>query len=323
MSHCRVQLAFFDTEEKFKQQLGLHELLGDSGLKVLDSFVDPSQELYAIVTEWGDMNLEQLMKSGQLRAPEIALVVHDLAAVLAKYEKHGLVEMLVQPNRIIRAGRHWKMANFSSLIAHSEWFEISLEESNRSGIYLAPEEAAALQASTDPTVMILAKPEIMMFHLGLIIVELHRCEPCFNIDQKALLFDVLSQKNLSPLWANIEDQYMTSLVEGLLCAEAKDRLSAAELIQNLSDSEDNLDEEIASNADLSANTRSLGHEASQQVFSPQRESNQELRQLQQCVSNLQSQLKDSSHQNAVAIKSLEGQIESKNTVKESSTCVVL
>lgn len=323
VNHRRVQLAFFNTEEKFRSQLILHEQLGESALKVLDSFVDPSQELFAIVMEWGDMSLEELIRAGELQPPEIALVVHDLAAMLANYESHGLVEMLLQPNRIVRAGRHWKMMDLTSLIAHSEWFEISLENKSLTpGVYLAPEEGAALQASADPQAMILAKPEIPMFHLGLIIVELHTGEPCFNIEQKALLFDVLSHKNLSPLWANVEDHYMASLVEGLLCSDAKSRLGAGELMHNLSPVAHTQDEDIAPNGEQPSNARSSTN-GTPQVFSTQRESNQELRQLQQCVSNLQNQLKDSSHQNAVAIKSLEGTIETKNTVKESTACTLL
>jgi len=325
----RVQLSFLSSQEQFDRQLMLHSSLGGQlTLGVLDNFVDLSQSLFVIVTEWGDITLDQYIQSSRMQTSEIALVIHSLAAILLLHQSHELVEMALRPNRVVRVGKQWKVSDFSRLVESSQWTHCPPLASSElepvhgkasTAIYISPEEAAALQ-TTDAEAAVLAKPEIPIFHLGLITVELIQQEPCFTQQQAGVIFEMLSYKSLSPLWSK-DSGDMAPLLEGLLCCEPTDRMTAADLHSTLGSIigfADNTAESYEGGApSRSGGSKSTG--GSIRMGSSQHEQNQELRQLQRCVNDLQTQFKDSSHRHMIALQALEEQQKKSVSAQDTSS----
>lgn len=318
-THSRVSLKFYADEQSFISALELHDNVGEAfSLRVVDTFVDTEEDLHAIVTEWDDMTLEKFLATGRLLLPEILVIVRSIALLLDRYEALGLVETKLEPSRIIRRGRDWKVVNFDHLIPAGQWMKVHLQLSGPT--YVAPEVASAWRTASDGTEpRVLCTPSMPMWHFGLIVAECFRGTPCYP-ESRAPVLEALASAEDSA-WI-VSDQHATELLEGLLVKEPRNRLTAAQLLQQVFVELPSAMEDTTALAGSLMGVPMLpsAQPAAQpvmQVMMPRpapaaatmtHEQQQEMKQLQHRVTELQSQVKDHSDKQLKAIRSLEGKV---------------
>jgi len=322
--------------------LELHDNIGEAySLRVVDTFVDTEEDLHAVVTEWDDTTLAQLMSTGRLLVPEILVIVRSLALLLDRYESLGLVETKLEPSRLVRIGRDWKIANFDHLIPAGQWMKVDLKLSGPT--YVSPEVAASWRTRSDGTEpRVLCTPSMPMWHFGLIVAECFRGTPCYT-QSRHTLESLASPEDSS--WI-VSDQHATELLEGLLVKEARNRLTAAQVLQQvfvelpatLEDTSPCVAAMLQMQSSPIMNMSGIqglpGILPAQPSVLPMappipravpsanlgREQQQEMKQLQHRVTELQSQCKDASDKQLKAIRSLEVKVG--DPVATSSTCSI-
>jgi len=341
-THRRVSLKFYADEKSFIEALELHDNIGEAySLRVVDTFVDTEEDLHAVVTEWDDTTLAQLMSTGRLLVPEILVIVRSLALLLDRYESLGLVETKLEPSRLVRIGRDWKIANFDHLIPAGQWMKVDLKLSGPT--YVSPEVAASWRTRSDGTEpRVLCTPSMPMWHFGLIVAECFRGTPCYT-QSRHTLESLASPEDSS--WI-VSDQHATELLEGLLVKEARNRLTAAQVLQQvfvelpatLEDTSPCVAAMLQMQSSPIMNMSGIqglpGILPAQPSVLPMappipravpsanlgREQQQEMKQLQHRVTELQSQCKDASDKQLKAIRSLEVKVG--DPVATSSTCSI-
>jgi len=332
-THSRVNIKFFTDEKSFVAALQLHDNIGSQfGLRVIDKFLDASESLYAIVTEWGDYTLEELLRTGKLILPEIQVAVRSLAMLLDQYESLGLVETFLCPSRLIRTGRDWKVVDFDYLKPAGQWMQVFVEDGGP--LYSSPEMAAAWRtAIAGREQRILVTPNTPMWHLGLIIVELFNGAPCFDDSRNTAVEQLAS---IEEVQFGLPDQLANELIEGLLVKEQLHRLTAAQTLKHpfvtvpvtMQDTYPLLNGRGAmavpglppavATAPAAPVAARAQVDRNNQIH---REQQQEIAQLQHRVTELQGAFKDATDKQLKAIKSLEVKVVPESETR-SRTCTV-
>jgi len=327
----RVSLKFYPDEPSFVSALALHDNIGDQYcLRIIDTFVDADEELHAIVTEWDDTTLAKMLDTGRLLLPEILVIVRSLALMLDRYEVLGLVETLVDPCRIVRIGRDWKMTNFDHLLPAGQWMRVNVEISGPT--YLSPEVASAWRTASEGSLpRVLVNPSLPMWHFGLIIAECFRGAACYSETRGHVIEDLASSEDSQWL---VSDQHATELLEGLLVKEPRHRLTAAQVLAQtfveipvrMEDSSAHVGAGRGPVLGLAAAPVAPAHVPSaprpvmKSSGGPHREQTKEMKQLQHRVTELQSQCKDAADKQLKQLRLIENKVNSDE--KSSTACIV-